>query len=82
MPDLSLGRLRTILDLGEQVWLDPNALMCDPPCVWLRLPDQRLQSLLKVSGGRLVKSVVDLARIKPCGGMKGSAILVSSPSRY
>ena len=37
--------------------------MCDPLRVRLRLPDQRLQSLLEVSGGSLVKAVVDLARI-------------------
>ena len=63
MPNLSLGRLRAILDLGEQLWFDPDALMCDPLRVRLRLPDQRLQSLLEVSGGSLVKAVVDLARI-------------------
>lgn len=59
----SLGRLRAILGLGEQLWFDPDALMCDPLRVRLRLPDQRHQFLLEVSGGRLVKSVVDLARI-------------------
>ena len=63
MPNLSLGRLRAILDLGEQLWFDPDALVCDPLRVGLRLPDQRLQSLLQVSGGSLVEAVVDLARI-------------------
>src|SRR5690242_19655753 len=63
VPDLSLGRLRAILDLGEQLWFDPDALVRDPLRVRLRLPDQRLESLLEVSGGRLVKSVGDLARI-------------------
>lgn len=63
VPDLSLGRLRAILGLGEQLWFGPDALMCDPLRVRLRLPDQRHQFLLEVSGGRLVKSVVELARI-------------------
>ena len=63
MPNLSLGRLRAILDLGEQLWFDPDALMCDPLRVRLRPPDQRLQSLLEVSGGSLVNAVVDLARL-------------------
>jgi hypothetical protein len=61
--NLSLGGLRAILDLGEQLWFDPDALMCDPLRIRLRLPDQRLQFLLEVSGGGLVKAVVDLARI-------------------
>ena len=63
VPDLSLGRLRAILDLGEQLWFDPDALVRDPLRVRLRLPDQRLQSLLQVGGRGLVKAVVDLAGI-------------------
>jgi hypothetical protein len=63
VPNLSLGRLRAILDLGEQLWFDPDAIMCDPLPVWLHLPDQWLQYLLEVSGGSLVKAVVDLSRI-------------------
>jgi hypothetical protein len=64
VPDLSLGRLRAILDFGEHLWFDPNALMHDRLCVRLRLPDQRLQFLLEVSGGSLVEAVVDLACVE------------------
>ena len=63
MLDLSLRRLRPVLDLGQKLRLDPDALMRDPLREGLRLPDQRLQSLAQVRGGDLVEAVVDLAGV-------------------
>ena len=42
VPDLSLRRFRAILDLGQQLRFDPDALVCDPLFEGLRLPNQRL----------------------------------------
>jgi hypothetical protein len=61
MPYLSLGRLGSVLDLGEELWLDPDALVGDALGVGLGLSDQRRQRLLQARGGCLVETVVDLA---------------------
>jgi hypothetical protein len=60
VPDVPCGRLRPVLDLGQQLWLDPDALVCDPLGVWLGFPDERLQPSPEFRG--LVEAVVDLAR--------------------
>ena len=63
VPDLSFRRLRPVLDLGQQLRLDPDALVRDPLRERLRLPDQRRQALLQVGGRDLVEAVVDLAGV-------------------
>jgi hypothetical protein len=55
MPDLALGRLRTVLDLGKELRLDPNALVRDPFRIGLRLADKRLEALAEVGGRDLAK---------------------------
>jgi len=45
MPHLAFGRLRPVLDLCQQLRLDPDALVRDPFGVRLRLSDQRRQAL-------------------------------------
>jgi hypothetical protein len=63
MPDLSLGGLRAVLDLGKELGLDPDALVRDPFRIGLRLADKRLQTLPQVRGRDLVEAVVDLAGV-------------------
>ena len=63
MADLALGRLGAVLDLGEQLRLDPDALVRDPLAVGLGLADQRREALAQVCGRLLVEAVVDLAGI-------------------
>jgi transposase-like protein len=63
MADFSLRRLRTVLDLREQLGFDPDAPVCDALGVRLCFPDQGLQSLLQIGGGSLVEAMVDLARV-------------------
>jgi hypothetical protein len=63
MPDLSLRRLGTVLDFGQQLRLDPDALVCDPLCEGLRLPNEGLQALPQVGGRNLVESMIDLAGV-------------------
>ena len=63
MADFSLCRLRTVLDLREQLGFDPDAPVCDALGVRLCFPDQGLQSLLQIGGGSLVEAMVDLARV-------------------
>src|ERR1700730_470504 len=63
MPDLSLGGLRAVLDLGKELGLDPDALVRDPFRIGLRLADKRLKTLPQVRGRDLVEAVVDLAGI-------------------
>jgi len=61
MSGLPLRRLCAVLDLREELRLDPDALVRDPFRVWLRLADQGLQPLLQVGGRAFVESTVDLA---------------------
>jgi hypothetical protein len=44
VPDFSLGGFRPVLDLGQQLRLDPYSIVRDPLRERLRLPDQRRQS--------------------------------------
>jgi len=60
VPDLSVSRLRAVLDLGQKHGLDPDALVGDPLREGLRLPDERLESLAQVGSRYLVESVIDL----------------------
>ena len=48
MPDLAICGLGPVIDFGQQLRLDPDALVRDPFGVRLRLADQRLQSGLQV----------------------------------
>jgi hypothetical protein len=41
MPHLALGRFGSVLDLGQQLGLDPERLVCDRFAVGLGLADQR-----------------------------------------
>jgi hypothetical protein len=63
VPDLSLGGLGAVLDLGEKLRFDPDALVCDLLRERLCLADQRRQALLQVCGRDLVEAVVDLAGV-------------------
>lgn len=63
MTHLSLWRLCTVLDLGEKLRLDPNALVHDALGVRSGFSDRRLQPFLQVAGLHLVKSMIDLAGI-------------------
>jgi hypothetical protein len=58
VPDLSVSRLRAVLDLGQKL-----GLVGDPLREGLRLPDERLESLAQVGSRYLVESVVDLAGV-------------------
>jgi hypothetical protein len=63
MPDFTLRGLRAVFDLGQQLRLHPDALVCDPLGVGLRLADRWRQPLLQIGGGGLVEAVVDLAGV-------------------
>src|ERR1700709_409967 len=63
MPDFPFRRLGAVLDLCQELRLRPDAPVSDPLRVRLRLADQRFQSLLQVGRGRLVETVVNLARL-------------------
>jgi len=63
VPDLSFGRLRPVLDLGQKLRLYPDALAGDPLGVGLRLAVQRLQPLLQVRRRGLVEAVVNFAGV-------------------
>jgi hypothetical protein len=60
-PDLSLRRLRAVLNFRQKLGLDPNPLVCDPLGVGLRLTDEGLQSFLQVGGRDLVEVMINLA---------------------
>src|SRR6476619_350047 len=64
MPHLALGRLGPILNLGQQLGLDPDAAMRDALAVGLGLADQRCKASAKHLRARAVETVVDLARVK------------------
>jgi hypothetical protein len=63
MPDLAFGGFHAVLDPGEQLRLDPDALVRDALRIGLCLPDQRRQALAQLGGRGLVEAVVDLAGI-------------------
>jgi len=41
VPQFALGRLGAVFDLGAELRLDPDRLVCDLPGVGLALADQR-----------------------------------------
>jgi hypothetical protein len=47
MPHFALGGLRPVFDLGQQVWLDPDAPMRDLPAVGLGLADKGFEAGLQ-----------------------------------
>lgn len=61
MPDLSLGRLCAILDLGQELGFDPDPLVADALGIRLGLSVEGLQPLLQIGGRDLVKAVVNFA---------------------
>jgi hypothetical protein len=63
VPHLAFRRFGAVLDLGEQLRLDPDAPVRDPFRVGLRLADQRLQALLQIVSRDVVEAVVDFAGI-------------------
>src|SRR3954464_15021280 len=63
MPHFPLGGLGPVLDLGEELRLDPDALVGDALAVGLGLSHEWLQPLVKLNRRRLVESAVDLAGI-------------------
>ncbi len=63
MPNLPFCGLRSVLDFGFQLWLDPDAFVRDPLREGLRFPGERLQPPPELRGRGLVEAVVDLARV-------------------
>jgi hypothetical protein len=50
MPHLSLGGLGAVLDLGQQLRLDPDTFVRNPLRIGLCLPDQRLEAPPQLGG--------------------------------
>jgi hypothetical protein len=69
MPDLALGRLRTILDLGEQLRLDPDATVGDALAVRLSFTDQRRKTSAERLRALSVEAVINLAGIIQIGAL-------------
>jgi hypothetical protein len=63
MPHFCFGRLGPVLDLGEQLGFDPDALVRKVLGVGQRPSDQRLQALLEFGRRDLVEAMVDLAGV-------------------
>jgi hypothetical protein len=61
MPELALGRLSAVLDLGVQLRLHPDSLVRDPLSVGLGLADQGREAPAQLGGRLLVEAVIDLA---------------------
>ena len=61
MPDLSLGRHCAILDLGQKLGFNPNALVADALGIGLGPSDEGFKPLLQIGGRDLVEAVVDFA---------------------
>jgi hypothetical protein len=61
VPDLSLGGLRAILDLGQKLGFDPDALVADAFGIGLGPSDEGFKPLLQIGGRELVEAVVDFA---------------------
>jgi hypothetical protein len=74
VPDLALRRLRPVLDLGQQRWLDPDAPVSDLPGVGLGLADQRRQALAKLRNRGLVEAVVHLTCIDEFLALKAAQV--------
>jgi hypothetical protein len=63
VPHLSLGRLRAILDLGQKLGFNPDALVADALGIGLGPSDQGFKPLLQIGGRDLVDAVVDFAGV-------------------
>ena len=63
MPDLYLGGFCAVLDLGENLWFNPDALMRDPLRIGLCPAHERREFFAQDGCRGLGKAVVDLARI-------------------
>src|SRR4051812_32639473 len=63
VPDLSLSRLRAILDFGEKLGFNPDALVADAFGIGLGLPDEGLKPLQQISRRHFVEAVVDFAGV-------------------
>jgi hypothetical protein len=63
MPDLALGGLRPVLDLGHQLRLDPIRFMSHALRIRLRLSDQRLQAPAQLGRRFLVETMVDVTGV-------------------
>jgi hypothetical protein len=55
VPDLSLGGLRAILDLGQKLGFNPDSLVADALGIGLGLSDEGFKPLLEVGGRTLSK---------------------------
>jgi hypothetical protein len=67
---LAFGRLRPVLDLGEQLRLDPACPVSDPLAVGLCFANQRRKTLLQGGEGCFVKAMIDLAGIYQIGALR------------
>lgn len=63
VPDLSLGRLRAILDLGQKLRFNSDALLADALGIGLGSSDKGFKPLLQFGGRDLVKAVVDFTGV-------------------
>lgn len=63
MPNLSLGRLRAIFDLGQKLGFNPDAFVVDALGIGLGLSNEGFKPLLQIGGRNLVKAVVVLAGV-------------------
>jgi len=74
MTHFSLGGLRPVFDFRQQLRLDPDAAVRNPPGVGLRFPDQRFETGLQVLCRSTVETVVDLAGIDQLAAIEASQI--------
>ena len=74
MTDLSFGRLGAVLDLRQQLGLDPDPLVRDPLAVGLGLADQRREALAKIRGRLLIEAVVNLAGVDEVAALAAADI--------
>jgi hypothetical protein len=63
VPDLSLGRLRAILDLGQKLGFNPDALVADALGIRLGPSNEGFKPLLQIGGRDLVEAVVHFAGV-------------------
>jgi hypothetical protein len=63
MPDFSFGRLRAILDLGQKLRFNPDALVADALGMGLGPSNEGFAPLLQIGGRDLVEAVVDFAGV-------------------
>jgi hypothetical protein len=63
MPHFAFGRLRSILDLGKKLGLDPDAAMGNALAVRLRLTDQRGEARAEKLGALAIEAEIYLSGI-------------------